>query len=409
MRPLGLAAVLAVLVAVAVLIFRFMTVEPERPAPPVAVEPQFQRIAPREAESLAESMSPLVQGIPSWSAFKPALEKSLEFARVKKADALAVDRPGLTLTWGELTNSIEEMISLLPLLDSNPSLMAERFHFYRLDPITLLTGYYEPWIEASPTQSEKYPYPLYGLPKDHKTVDLGKFHPRWKGQKLVYRIGENGVEPYHDRKSIDGDKALEGMGAEIAWTRNLVDIFMLQVQGSGRMVMPDGSVQHILYAGKNGHQYVSIGRLLIDQGYVPREEMNMNRIREFIAQNPVIGERIMFQNPSYVFFRLNDEGPYGSAGKVLTPMVSVAVDRTFVPLGSLMLLDGLIPRVGGGGDRPFRSMVTAQDTGGAIKTTRCDLFCGTGPDAEFLAGHLQHEATLFLLVSKEVLSRRPLQ
>ncbi|WP_250645459.1 murein transglycosylase A [Salidesulfovibrio onnuriiensis] len=398
MRSWFLAAAVAVLLAI-VLFFHFVLFPPKPKAPEV-VEPSFLSVPAGEAEQIIYSLSPFVQGYSTWTAFQPALEKSLAYAEVKNPASVAVDRPGLTMTWGELAEGIREMIDLLPLLDKEPALMAERFRLFRFAPQTLMTGYYEPWLEASPVRTEEFKYPLYGLPADHKMVDLGQFHPRWKGQQLVYRMTEDGIVPYYDRKAIDGQGALDGKGNELGWARDLVDVFMLQVQGSGRLVMPDGSVRHILYAGKNGHPYVSVGKVLIDQGLVPREEMSMKRIKRFFEENPDKCREMLFRNPSYVFFRLHDEGPFGSIGKVLTPMVSVAVDRNYVPLGSLMLLDSVIPRVGGGGEKEFRSLVTAQDTGGAIKNTRCDLFCGTGTDAEYLAGHLQHNATLYMLVSK---------
>ncbi len=397
------AAVVAALVGVA-LLFRFVFVPPT-PEPPEVVEPSFIEVPANEAEELVMALSPYVQGFSSWKAFQPALEKSLLYASAKSPEAVAVDKPGLFLTWGDMAESLREMISLLPRLDRDPMLMAEQFRLYRFAPQTLMTGYYEPWMEASPVRTAEFKYPLYGLPKELKMIDLGRFHPRWKGQKLVYRMTEGGIQPFFDREAIDGEGALQGKGDELAWARNLVDIFMLQVQGSGRLVMRDGSVKHILYAGKNGLQYLSIGKILIDRGLVSREEMSMNRIKQFIEENPDLGREIMFKNPSYVFFRLNDDGPFGSIGKVLTPMVSVAVDRRHVPLGALMLLNSVIPRVGGDGEKDFRSLVTAQDTGGAIKGTRCDLFCGTGPGAEYLAGNLKHDAMLYLLVSKAVLEK----
>jgi len=376
----------------------------ESPGQKISAKPVFRVLDDSSAAKVVQGMSPLVQGIPSWTAFASPLETSLEYLSKRNQEATAVKTEGLGVSWGDLTKSMQTLLALLPALDANPALLVKKFKLFALEPGTLLTGYYEPWMEASLTRSEAYPYPLYGVPKDCKTVRLGQFHPRWKGQSLVYRINGDHIEPYPDRRAIDGEKVLKGKGAEIAFAKNLTDVFMLQVQGSGRLVLPDGSVRHILYAGKNGLPYVSIGRLLVKEGYVPQEEMSMERIREFIAKEPVAGRELMYRNPSYVFFRLSDEGPFGCIGRVLTPMVSVAVDRHYIPLGSALFLSGKLPRIGGGGERPFHSLVTAQDAGGAIQKTRCDLFCGTGPDAEYLAGHLQHDASLFLLVSKDVLA-----
>ncbi len=128
-------------------------------------------------------------------------------------------------------------------------------------------------------------------------------------------------------------------------------------------MLPDGSVKHILYGGKNGHKYVSIGRLLIERGHVPREKMSMQRIRAFLNANPETAQQLMFENPSYVFFRLSDDGPYGSINSILVPRVSAAVDRTMVPLGSVLALKTLLMDYENGESDPFMSLVLAQDTG----------------------------------------------
>lgn len=371
-------------------------------------EPAFVPIGDRQARGLSAHLSTRMQGGESWMSLKPGLEDSLGYILRRPQDAVCVNRPGLTLTWGQLADSVAELLGILPQLDRDPRLVAERFEWFKVAPDTLLTGYYEPYLEASLTPDEKYRYPLYGVPEDLRTLDLGKFHYRWKGQSLVYRMGEEGVEPYHDREDIDGDGALDGSGSEIAWAKDPVDVFFLQVQGSGRLNLPDGSVKHILYGGKNGHKYVSIGKLLINEGHIPKEEMSMQRIRQFLNANPDVARDIMFANPSYVFFELSDEGPFGSIGSILTPMVSVAVDRTMVPLGSVMALKTSLMDYETGESDPFMSLVLAQDTGGAIKGTRVDLFCGSGVEAETLAGHLQERSEVFMLVSKRVLRSLPL-
>lgn len=373
--------------------------------PEVVVDdtPTYLPLTERDAEALAVHLSTRLQGLDSWTALKPGLEDSLGYILRRPQDAVCVNRPGLTLTWGQLADSVADLIALLPDLDRDPRLVAERFQWLKVAPRTLLTGYYEPWLEASLTPGGRYLYPLYGVPEDLKTVDLGTFHYRWKGESLVYQMGEDGIEPYHDREAIDGAGALSGKGHEVAWAKDPVDIFFLQIQGSGRLNLPDGSAKHILYAGKNGHKYVSLGRLLIDRGHVPKEEMSMQRIREFMNANPYTAQKLMFENPSYVFFNLSDEGPFGSINSILTPRVSVAVDRTMIPLGSVLALKTALMDYEKGEAESFMSLVLAQDTGGAIKGTRMDLFCGSGEEAENLAGHLQEESEVFMLVSKRVM------
>ncbi|QJB58038.1 MltA domain-containing protein [Pseudodesulfovibrio sp. zrk46] len=376
---------------------------PITPPPPVDEPPSFKPLEGSDAESLAAHLSTRHQGLGSWAALRPSLEDSLGYILKRPQNAVAVNRPGLTLTWAQLGDSVAELIGLLPQIDRDPRLMAERFQWLKVAPGTLLTGYYEPWLEASLTPTDKFQYPLYGVPEDLMTAPLGEFHYRWKGQALTYRMGEEGIEPYFDREAIDGKGALSGRGLEIAWAKDPVDVFFLQIQGSGRLVLPDGSVKHILYGGKNGHKYVSLGKLLINRGHVPREEMSMQRIRTFLNANPETAQQLMFENPSYVFFRLSDEGPYGSISSILTPRVSVAVDRTMIPLGSVLALKTALMDYDKGEADPFMSLVLAQDTGGAIKGTRMDLFCGSGNEAELLAGHLQEDSEVFMLVSKRVM------
>jgi len=379
---------------------------PKSPPPPEVVDttPSYKLLSASKAEGLAAHLSTRLQGISSWTALKPGLEDSLGYILRRPQNAICVSRPGLTLTWAQLGDSVAELMAILPQLDRNPRLVAERFQWLKVAPRTLLTGYYEPWLDASLTQGGEYQYPLYGVPGDLKTATLNKFHYRWKGQALTYRMGENGIEPYHDRAAIDGKGALSGRGLELAWAKDPVDVFFLQIQGSGRLNLSDGSVKHILYGGKNGHKYVSLGKLLINRAHVPREEMSMQRIRAFLNTNPETAQKLMFENPSYVFFRLSDEGPYGSISSILTPRVSVAVDRTMIPLGSVLALKTALMDYDKGEADPFMSLVLAQDTGGAIKGTRMDLFCGSGEEAEQLAGHLQEDSEVFMLVSNRVMA-----
>ena len=381
---------------------------PEATRPlPVEEKPAYRPLDQSESEGLAAHLSPRLQGMSSWAGLRLVLEDNLRYLRKRPQDAVCVNRPGLVLTWGMLGDSVAELLSLLPELDRDPGLAARRFHWLKLAPGTLLTGYYEPWLKASLVPDDTYRYPLYGVPDDLRTVDLGAFHPRWKGQILTYRLGEEGVEPYPDRAAIDGKGVLAGQEKEIAWAADPVDVFFLQIQGSGRLDLPDGSSRHILYGGKNGRQYRSLGKLLIERGFVPREEMSMQRIRTFLNENPEAARDLLFENPSYVFFRLAEQGPYGSMGSILTPKVSVAVDRGMIPLGSVVALKTALTDYDTGASEPFLSLMAAQDTGGAIQGTRMDLFCGTGPEAEQLAGHLQEESEVFMLVSRKVLGALP--
>lgn len=377
------------------------------PVPPVGETVGYHPLPQREARRFSVHLSTRLQGLSSWEEMRPGLEDSLKYIRHRPQDAVAVHQPGLTLTWAQLGDSVQELLEILPDLDHDPRLVAERFKWLKLGPKTLLTGYYEPWLQASMERKGRYQYPLYGVPCDLKSVNLGEFHHRWKGQTLVYRMTEDGIRPYYDREAIDGEKVLAGAGTEIAWAKNPVDVFFLQIQGSGRLDLEDGTVKHILYGGKNGHKYVSLGRLLIENGCIPKEEMSMQRIREYLESHPYTADKLMYQNPSYVFFKLSDEGPYGAMNSILTPRVSVAVDRRMIPLGSVLALKTALMDYDKGKSEQFMSLVLAQDTGGAIQGTRMDFFCGSGEEAELLAGHLQEDSEVFMLVSKRVLAALP--
>ncbi|MDD4951770.1 MAG: MltA domain-containing protein [Desulfovibrionaceae bacterium] len=377
-----------------------------RPAPLKA--PGFVRVSRARALDLASRLDPAAQGLGSWQALDLALSRSLEYVSARPGEETAVELPGLALSWAGLRASLEQLLADLPRLDRDPGLLARDFTWFAFVPEILLTGYYEPWVKACLSPDPDYPYPIHGPPQDLKVVDLGEFHPRWQGEKLVYRIQDGRIRPYHQRRDIDFGRALEGRGNEIAWARDLVDVYVLQVQGSGRLVLPGGEVRHVLYAGKNGRQYVSLGRTMAERGHLALDEVSMPRIREYLRAHPEDLEELLSANPSYVFFRLADDGPYGSMGKVLTPMVSLAVDRGLAPMGAAFFLDADMPVDQGPGAEPglrdLAGLVLAQDTGGAIKGARADLFCGSDRSAEFAAGRLKHRAGLYLLVSRKVLA-----
>lgn len=337
----------------------------------------------------------------SWEVLRKGIEHNIAYLSRKPENRIAVKYGRVEITWGMLLKTNKDFLEILPLLDTSPELLESRFDWYALSPRTLLTGYYEPYLEASLTPHPDYPYPLYSVPQDLKILDLGNFHHRWKGQKLIYRQEGDEVLPYHNRRDIDFNGALKDRNLEIAWVKDLVDVFILQIQGSGRLVLRDGSVKHVLYAGKNGLKYVSLGKVLINRGLLPKEGMSMQKIRAFLKDNPQYVEGLLTTNPSYVFFRLDDEGPFGSMNSPLTPMASVATDSSVLPLGSLALLTTGLPSAEAQTKIPFARMVMAQDRGGAIKGTRMDFFCGSGAEAEFLAGHLASWSHVYLPISRD--------
>ena len=264
----------------------------------------------------------------------------------------------------------------------------------------LITGYYEPLLRGSREKSEKFRYPLYGVPEDLLVVDLGEVYPQLKNMRLRGKLEGNKVVPYYDRAQLDEDPGLL-QGAEILWVDSLVDVFFLHVQGSGQIQMDDGSRVAVGYAQQNGHPYRSIGRVLIEMGELEQEEVTLFTIRDWLQSNPDQLNAVLEKNPSYIFFELRDaeaEGPIGSLNVTLTPRRSIAVDRNVIPLGAPVWLQTTLPDEQ---QSPFNQLMLAQDTGGAIKGhVRADVFWGRGDEAERMAGLMKQQGRLYVLLPR---------
>ena len=253
------------------------------------------------------------------------------------------------------------------------------------------TGYYEPEIHGSRVRRSGYETPIYGVPGDLVEVDLGLFSTDLKGKRIRGRVEGTAFVPYFDRTAIE-EGALAGRGLEIAWAADPVEMFFLQVQGSGRLRLPDGGVMRIGYAGQNGRDYTGIGRLMRDRGLVQPGQASMQGLMAWLRANPEQGRAIMRENKSFVFFReLTGAGPLGALGLPVTGQASVAADVRFVPLGAPVFLS--MDRTDASG------LWVAQDTGGAIKgTNRFDTFWGAGDEARAIAGGMSARGTAFLLL-----------
>lgn len=271
----------------------------------------------------------------------------------------------------------------------------------------LVTGYYEPMLSCRVTADDVYKYPLYKRPDDIVEIDLSLFGNDFPRNKLSARIEGRKVLPYYSREEIDRKQALANRNLEILWCRDLVDIYFLQVQGSGKADIGNGDIVSILYDGHNGRQYKSLGKLLIDKGVIAKENMSMPAIREYLRAHPDELMPLLNQNPSYVFFRM-DMGPsLGNINVPLTPGRSIATDSKLLPKGALALLETQKPIIENGAIKewvPFTRFVMNQDTGGAIKGPgRVDLFWGQGKEAELAAGSMQQEGKLYFLLRKNKL------
>ena len=270
-------------------------------------------------------------------------------------------------------------------------------------PEGLFTGYYEPEIKGSLAPDPRFPVPLYKRPDDLVEVDLGEFRADWKGLRTAGRVVSGHLKPYFDRAAIDRG-ALKNKKLELAWTDDPIAAFFLEIQGSGRLVQPDGSTVRLGYAAQNGAAYVAIGRVLADDGALPRP-VTAQAIKAWLAQHPDRARAVMEKNPSFVFFRtLATDGPVGAEGAVLTAGRSLAIDPHFLALGLPIWLDIDDPSEPGG---RLRRLVVAQDTGGAIKgPVRGDVFWGPGAEAERRAGEMQQKGRYYLLLPKAVAERR---
>jgi Membrane-bound lytic murein transglycosylase len=339
------------------------------------------------------------QGLHSWMELDAGLRYSLDYVRGKPQSAVAMSRHGLNVTWGQISRSLTEMIRLLPYLDRRPELLAENFQWFALTPQPLMTGYYTPEIEASLTQRPGYQYPIYGVPPDLRRRKSGQ-----SGLPSVYRVENGQVLPYHTRADVDLGKVLAGRGLEIAWAKDPVDVFYLQVEGQGSLRLPDGTVRHVVYAARNGHDFEGLGNILYHNGYLPKERRGQRFVRDFCARYPEKAAKLMAENKSYVFFRFDGQPSLGAINRPLTPMVSVAVDPKLLPLGSMLVLDADIPGPDGTGSRRVHGLALAQDTGAAIKGARLDYFIGVGPRIEEVACHVYSRATVYLLLSRKALA-----
>ena len=269
----------------------------------------------------------------------------------------------------------------------------------------LFTGYYEPVLSCRTSPEPGFKYPLYKRPDDIIEVDLTQFGNGFPKNKVFGRLDGKKVIPYFSREDIDQKNAFAKRNLEMLWCADLVDIYFLQVQGSGKVDLGDGRVVSVLYDGANGRPYKGAGSYLIAAGIVPKEEMSMQIIRQYLRDNPEQVAQILNQNPSYVFFRMDTGPSVGNIGVPLTPGRSIATDSRLFPKGALALIASTKPRIENNRIMewvPFTRFVLNQDTGGAIRGAgRVDLFWGQGPEAELAAGHMQQEGELYFLMRKK--------
>ena len=373
-----------------------------RPEPPLPrQEPPAQPRPPAQPQPPEPTPAPPATAIESGLQLAPTLAFADAAAAERALRAFRISCPSLLTR--EDSSGLTRAQDWRPLCErsSLPTTPQAALDFFRTgfelvrvgDGAAFATGYYEPEIRGSRERRPGYDVPIYARPPD--LLDANPL----TGERGRGRIDEQGnYVLYHERAEIE-EGALAGRGLEIAWAADPVDLFFLQIQGSGRLRLPDGNVMRIGYASQNGREYVAIGRLLRERGLV-QPPFTMQRIAEWLRANPEQGRALMRENRSYVFFReLTGPGPLGALGRPVTPRVTVAADPRFVPLGAPVLLGGMSdPRANG--------LWVAQDTGGAIRgANRFDTFWGPGEQAAIIAGGMSARGRALILLPRGTVAR----
>ena len=328
--------------------------------------------------------------------------------------------PGMKFKFGNdlyetshMINSLEKFqvfINNKPTDDELQQFIKNKYYIYKStgdngNGEVLFTGYYEPALDGSLSKSDKYQYPVYGTPSDLVSIDLSLFSAKYAGEKITGRYTGQTVVPYYERKEIETGAILKNKAPVVAWVKDPVDLFFLQIQGSGKILLDNGEAINVHYHTSNGRPYKSIGNLLIEKGIIPRSEMSMQRIRAYLSANPGQIDDIFNYNPSYVFFKTEKEGPLGYLEVRLTPERSIALDRRIFPLAGLAYIETVKPVIDGNGNiqewLKSKKFVLNHDTGGAIRGPgRADIFWGNGKYAEIAAGNMRHKGSLYFLILK---------
>ncbi len=270
-----------------------------------------------------------------------------------------------------------------------------------------VTGYYEPVVEGSRTRSDLYQVPVYRRPSNLFVRGYSQASVSLPNKGDVFRkIGRRKLVPYYDRAEIE-DGAIAGRGLEVVWLKNHTDLLFIQIQGSARVRVEDGSVVRLNYEAHNGYGYTPVGRVLIDRGIIPKDQMSMQKIRDYMEQDPDAAKELRRQNRSYVFFRevqLTDKDEaVGAQGVPLTAGRSIAIDKALHVYGTPFFISGDLPIDSDKSNTPFRRLMVAQDTGSAIVgPARADLYFGAGQDAGKIAGRLRNFAQFAMLLPKSL-------
>lgn len=387
--------------------------------PPSPPKSQCECIAEKPPVQLPEGSKPVEAKpteakIPDYSLLKPAQWEDVD----------GLQRDNLSLAWPAWMQSCSTLVNkpvwqkacaaaiqlnnqtaAKPSSDAVSGYFRQYFTVYKTtnedgSDAGLITGYYEPLLKGSRTKSAQYPNPLYAAPDDLITVELDSVYPELKYKRVRGRLVGNKLVPYYNRAEIESDAA-PIKGREFIYIDDIIDVFFLQIQGSGLVQLDNGEQVHVGYANQNGHPYNSIGRLLVERGEMTLAQASMQGIKNWARNNLVKLRELLNSNPSYVFFRelpAGLPGPLGALGVPILGERSVAVDAKYVPLGAPVFLSTTEPN----STKPLKRLMMAQDTGGAIKGgVRADFFWGAGPEAGAKAGAMKQTGKIWVFLPKE--------
>ena len=376
--------------------------------------PAIKKEAERPEETLipVHFFYPKLQDDMAFSSLALAIKRNLEYLNRLKPDYIFNYGPH-QYTCRQVRDSQETLLNLILKFPDSEELnkeIREHFLIYRAagrvgNRHVLFTGYYEPIYEASLRPDKTFQYPIYRKPDDLIKINLSLFKKEFKGKSIIARIEGTEVLPYYSRQQIEVKKVLEGRNLEIAWLKDPVDVAFLHIQGSGRLRLPDDTTISVGYHTPNGRPNRIIGRYMLDKGFLSKDKISMQSIRHYLSENPEIIDEVLNHNPSYVFFHLRDNGPFGNINVPLTPGRSVALDYRIFPKGALGFISSQKPVVNSRGEirgwTDFSRFVLNQDTGGAIRGSgRADIFWGSDSYAQLAAGHMKHEGELYILIKK---------
>jgi membrane-bound lytic murein transglycosylase A len=395
--------------------------QPAKPPEKTASAPACD--CPAAEEALPIQIPEVERYVPPPAEIRPGeLPKGPEYQLlhpVKWSDVDGFDKDNLAAAWGALLQSCgvlknkkpwqaacEAVLKLsAPSADEARALLREYFSPWQVtnpdgNDIGLITGYYEPLLRGSSTKTERYRYPLYARPDDLVTVELNGLYPELANRRLRGKLNGNRLTPYYSRGEIEVVQSPLA-GKELLWVDDIIDLFFLQIQGSGMVRLDNGEQIHVGYADQNGQPYQSIGKLLIERGELTADKASMQGIKDWARANLDKLRDLLNSNPSYVFFRELPNGlsgPLGAMGVPIAAERSIAIDPRYIPLGAPVFLSTTYPN----SSKPLQRLMLAQDTGGAIKgAVRADFFWGAGNEAGRQAGAMKQRGRMWVLLPRD--------